>query len=139
MAEIGGGNLKVRINSQIFKAQTASIRDTVGEGDVTSSESEQDADSITCTDVIPTVATTRITLKNASYDPAENDFIAPRNLRRGMVVAVQIFPDGLDSEPWSYAACLVLEVSHDIDINNLQPVTITMRAKGAGTQPGMGG
>ena len=132
MGELAGFKHKVRVNGQAYKAQRITVRDSVGEYDITNGE------GVGFSDRIDTTATVEITVTNASYDPDENSFGAPLLIKKRSVVILQIFPDGLDSDPWVVPSFLILEVSHDIDANQGQPVTFRGKNKGLYGDPNDG-
>jgi hypothetical protein len=136
MGEVAGSKLKVRINGQVFKASRVSVQDRVDLGNITASESLPDADGVVRKQKLPQTGDGTLTITNATYDPEENAFVAPRNIRTGVAVAVRVYPDGLDGEPWDFPRVFFGQVGHDIDVNALQPLTLTGETDGVYYTPG---
>jgi hypothetical protein len=135
--EVAGSKLKVRINGQVFKAARVSVQDRVDMGNITSSESPADQDGVVRKNKLPQTGDGTVTITNATYDPAENAFAAPRNIRSGVPVAVKVFPDGLDGDLWDLPRVYFGQVGHDIDVNALQPLTLTGETDGIYFPPGI--
>jgi hypothetical protein len=136
--EIPGANIKVRVNTGgVLKVTRANIADHADTGDVTNSEQVPDANGVIKRKIIPVRGSCRLTLNDASYDPAENPYGQPVNLVAGATVKVEVFPDGLDDpNPWLFPTCVVADQTHDFDVNMLQPLSFTLEVSDTYYRPG---
>src|SRR5207248_2431645 len=137
MGEVAGSRLKVRYNGQVLKARRVSWQDRVDLGNVTSSESVADADGIVRKDKIPQTGDMTVRIENASYDPTENMFVAPRSIRSGVPAILYVYPDGLDGDRIVVNDFVPTQVGGDIDVNALQPCTIDGESSGLYFLPGI--
>jgi hypothetical protein len=140
MAEVTGDAVAIRIfspglqgGSAIFVAAHASWDDRAKLQPLNTSPNEAySAD-------IPVSETLTATIVNATYDPKDNIFQAPLNIRSGSRIGLKIYPAGLDEDPIACSYFLIEASSGDHDANSpegLAPITFRGRSQGYYQMPG---
>jgi hypothetical protein len=124
MAMLPGFAFKVRVNGALYTATEVDVDDDDQSADTTNSEGTGAPVAVPGFNTsTPCNLRARVTVRNASFDPAENPFAAPRNVRAGSFIELTVYTDGVGSE------------SYDFPSFHVQRTTYNPRAPGNGLQP----
>lgn len=130
MAPLAGFNARVKINDTLWAVARFEVRELTDGIDMSNSEgrlgntagigevkrgTRSKSQGLTGATVM---------LQEASYDPANDPFAAPMDLDEDDYADVKIYPSGLLGAYHHFPALLITELSHSMDIQSTQPVTI---------------
>lgn len=140
---LAGFNVQANINGAAYVFQTAQCRETTPEADVTNSEGTpgNTANPTAATGrmaVLRTIAHFEATVRNATFDFANNPWSAPATIGSANYINLGIYPAGRANAAtvaWGASSFYVRESSQDIDIRQLQPVSFSGISDGAYTIP----
>jgi len=138
MAPQAGFNAKVRINSQLFSAAEWSVDEEARDLETTNTEGTPGSlgtGIIGKESRISGVKGMRVMIRQATFDPNENVFVAPRSVVVGTFATVQIYPSGLAGFSYYLPNMLVLTSNYHGQADGLQPLSLTGKGDGVYNAP----
>ncbi len=139
MAPLAGFVFKVRINGAVFSCTRYRVVDSATGQDITNSEGTTGSGAAAVAGrqtVVAGNSAARVEISNASFDPSEDPFAAPRSLKRGTYAHVAIYPAGIAAgNPWDFPNLYLESVTHEGDAKALQPVSFSGITDGDYTTP----
>jgi hypothetical protein len=129
-------NAKVRITtpsstSFVFTAKRWTVTPRVDPLDITNFEGEGFADWL------GGIKECEFTIE-ADYDTANDPFFDPPDIVAGAIIGpVLLYTDDIPSDHWNFAKALVVETPMTAAVRELITITLTCKAKGTFTEPGV--
>ena len=128
MAATAGYNAKIRLNGQNFSGAEWSVEDQVVDIPVTNTEGKTGNSVGTGSpgyeSHIAGPRMSRVTIKQASFDPSENPFIAPMSVNVGSYTSIQIYPGGTTGRSINLSGVLITRSSYNGRADRDQPLSL---------------
>src|SRR5262249_2836506 len=138
MAPTAGFVAKVVVNGQRFSCASASVSDSAPEIDVSNTEGvtgSGGAGSPPLASNIASVATRRIRIRQASFDPATNWYLGPRNIGVQSYYPISVYPNGLGGKVFTCPNALCVSSNYSLEVRQGQPIELEFVGDGLWSYP----
>ena len=134
MAPVAGFNGKVRVNNTLYSCVRWSVRDSVGDLDITNTEGVTGSTTGQAVAGFETrvagCGVAEISITNASWDPNEDPFATPRSIIAENYARIQIYINGTSGPYYLFYSALITSVEQNGEAKGLEPVSFTARSDG---------
>lgn len=133
---VAGYNLKAVINGVFYGTVDYNIRAYCGDLDVSDSEGDDATGGFAQFELhIAAQKALQVTIRNATFDRANNPFDAPISLDAGVNLSIVIFLYGSTGPNWSLPVVLVTSVEQTGNVKQGQPISFSGITSGRYTPP----